>query len=107
MAGPLSQLQQRGRRLAPSLSTLAATETARQVLDEGGRRMLDRSQVDVARRLAAGAPDFQPGKPSLTAWLMVGDGSIGSPSAHIRSFQLSHSNRSACCSMVSALARIW
>src|SRR3984957_18191639 len=45
-------------------------------------------------------------KPPLIAWSMVGDGSIGSPSDHIRSFQLSHSSRSACCSMVSALARI-
>jgi hypothetical protein len=44
--------------------------------------------------------------PPLMAWSMVGDGSIGLPSLHIRSFQLSHSSRSACCSMVSALARI-
>jgi hypothetical protein len=29
------------------------------------------------------------GKPPLTAWSIVGDGSNGSPSAHIRSFQLS------------------
>lgn len=28
-----------------------------------GRRVLHRCQVDVARRLAAGAPDLQPGKP--------------------------------------------
>jgi hypothetical protein len=46
------------------------------------------------------------GKPPLTAWSIVGDGSIGSPSLHIRSFQLSQSSLSACCSMVSALARI-
>jgi hypothetical protein len=44
-------------------------------------------------------------KPPFTAWSMVGDGSIGSPSLHIRSFQLSQSSLSACCSMVSALAR--
>jgi hypothetical protein len=43
--------------------------------------------------------------PPLMAWSVVGDGSIGSPSDHIRSFQLSQSSRSACCSMVSALAR--
>ena len=30
------------------------------------------------------------------AWSIVGDGSIGSPSAHIRSFQLSQSSLSAC-----------
>lgn len=46
------------------------------------------------------------GKPALMAWSIVGEGSIGSPSDHIRSFQLSHSNLSACCSMISALARI-
>jgi DNA end-binding protein Ku len=40
------------------------------------------------------------------AWSMVGDGSIGSPSLHVRSFQLSQSSLSACCSMVSALTRI-
>jgi hypothetical protein len=45
-------------------------------------------------------------KPPLMAWSMVGDGSIGSPSDHIRSFQLSHSSLTACCSMFSALARI-
>jgi hypothetical protein len=33
------------------------------------------------------------GKPPLTAWSMVGDGSIGSPSLHMRSFQLSQSSR--------------
>jgi hypothetical protein len=37
---------------------------------------------------------------------MLGDGSTGSPSLHIRSFQLSQSNRSAWWSMVSAFARI-
>jgi len=47
------------------------------------------------------------GKPPLMAWSMVGDGSIGSPSDHIRSFQLSQSSLSACCSMASALVRIW
>jgi hypothetical protein len=41
------------------------------------------------------------GKPPLTAWSIVGDGSIGSPSLHIRSFQLSQSNRSARLSMTS------
>jgi hypothetical protein len=45
-------------------------------------------------------------KPLLIAWSIVGDGSIGSPSDHILSFQLSQSSRSACCSMVSALTRI-
>jgi hypothetical protein len=46
------------------------------------------------------------GKPPLIAWSMVGDGSIGSPSDHIRSFQLSQSNRSACCIIDSALVLI-
>jgi hypothetical protein len=51
--------------------------------------MLHRREVDVARRLAASATDLQPGKPPFTAWSMVGDGSIGSPSDQMRSFQLS------------------
>ena len=37
---------------------------------------------------------------------MVGDGSIGSPSLHIRSFQLSQSNLSACWISAAPLARI-
>src|ERR1700722_7410336 len=32
---------------------------------EGGRRMLHAGQVDVARRLAAGAPDLEPGKSAV------------------------------------------
>src|SRR6267378_3518511 len=46
------------------------------------------------------------GKPPLTAWSIVGDGSIGSPSDHIRSFQLSQSRLSACWIGTSPLARI-
>ena len=45
-------------------------------------------------------------KPPLIAWSMVGDGSIGSPSDHIRSFQLSQSSLSACWIIASPLARI-
>jgi hypothetical protein len=37
---------------------------------------------------------------------MVGDGSIGSPSDHIRSFQLSQSSLSACWMIASPFARI-
>src|ERR1700733_14936867 len=46
------------------------------------------------------------GKPPLTAWSIVGDGSIGSPSLHIRSFQLSQSSLSACLIIASPFARI-
>jgi hypothetical protein len=46
------------------------------------------------------------GKPPFTAWSMVGDGSIGSPSDHIRSFQLSQRRRSACWIIAWPLARI-
>src|ERR1700761_5659909 len=45
------------------------------------------------------------GKPPLTAWSMVGDGAIGSPSLHIRSFQLSQRSLSACWIIASPLAR--
>ena len=38
-------------------------------------------------------------KPLLIAWSIVGDGSSGSPSVHIRSFQLSQRRRSASCSL--------
>jgi hypothetical protein len=40
------------------------------------------------------------------AWSMVGDGSIGSPSDHMRSFQLSHASLSACRIRASPLVRI-
>jgi hypothetical protein len=46
------------------------------------------------------------GKPPLIAWSIVGEGSIGSPSLHIRSFQLSQSNLSACWISAAPLARI-
>jgi hypothetical protein len=46
------------------------------------------------------------GKPPFTAWSMVGEGSIGSPSLHIRSFQLSQRSLSACWIVASPLARI-
>jgi len=55
--------------------------------------MLEGCQIDVVRGLA---PRTLEGKPPLIAWSMVGEGSIGSPSLHIRSFQLSQSNLSAC-----------
>src|SRR3984957_5627058 len=45
-------------------------------------------------------------KPPLIARSIVGDGSIGSPSDPIRSFHDSQSSLSACCSIVSALARM-
>ena len=46
------------------------------------------------------------GNPPLTAWSIVGDGSIGSPSLHSRSFQLSQSSLSACWIIASPLARV-
>src|ERR1700758_4753624 len=46
------------------------------------------------------------GTPPLTAWSMVGEGSLGSPSLHIRSFQLPHNNLSACWIIASPFARI-
>src|SRR4051812_46728390 len=46
------------------------------------------------------------GKPPFTHWSIVGDGSIGSPSYHMRSFQLSHNSLSACWMSASPFARI-
>src|SRR6478736_6553764 len=60
MPGPLGQLQQRSRRPPAGLSTLAAAETAGQVVDESGRRMAQRGHVDVAGGFAAGAFDLEP-----------------------------------------------
>jgi hypothetical protein len=68
--------------------------------------MLHRRKVDIARRLAPRAPDLQPGKTTVDGPVIVGDGSIGSPSDHIRSFQLSQSSLSACWIIASPLARI-
>jgi hypothetical protein len=46
------------------------------------------------------------GNPPFTAWSIVGDGSIGSPSDHMRSFQLSQSSLSACWMSASPFARV-
>lgn len=59
-AGARHQLQQRGRRPTPGLSTFAAAEPAGQVVDKCGRRMTQHSQVDVPFRLAARAFDPEP-----------------------------------------------
>jgi hypothetical protein len=56
-----SQLQQGRRRPSAGLGTFPAAQPAGEVVDEGGRRMLHRGEIDVARRLAAGALDLQPG----------------------------------------------
>jgi hypothetical protein len=101
-----SKLQQGGGRTSAGLGAFPASQPAGEIMDERGRRALHRGEIDVARRLAAGALDFQPRKAPVDRLSMVGDESIGSPSLHIRSFQLSQSSRSACCSIVSALARI-
>lgn len=60
MAGPMRQLQQRGRRSAPGLSTLAAAETARQVVDEGGWRSEPGRPSARIDRLAGGPHPFVP-----------------------------------------------
>ena len=44
---------------------IAAAQPAGEIVHEGGRRVLHRSEVDVARRLAARAPDLQPGVSSI------------------------------------------
>src|SRR6478736_6087929 len=56
-----------------------------------------------ARRHLCGAAR---GYPPLIAWSTDGDGSIGSPSAHIRSFQLSQSSLSAVRIRDSPLLRV-
>ena len=85
---------------------------------EQGRRRLARSCTKVvggcfmaARSTSLGVLQREhwissQAKPPLIAWSIVGDGSSGSPSDHIRSFHDSQSSLSACCSMVSALVRI-
>src|SRR4051794_7969704 len=65
MAGPLRKLQQRGRRPSPRLSTLAAAETAREVVDEGGGRMAERGHVDAPLGPAAQTFDLAPGVPAV------------------------------------------
>jgi hypothetical protein len=75
-------------------------------MHEGGWRVLHGRDVDVAGRLAPRALDLQPWKAAVDGLSIVGDGSIGSPSDHIRSFQLSQSSLSACWISASPLARI-
>jgi hypothetical protein len=47
MAGSLRQLKQRRCGAATGLSTLAAAEPARQIVHEGGRRVVKGGQVNV------------------------------------------------------------
>jgi hypothetical protein len=98
---------EQGRRRAPSgLGALPAPQTAGESCTKvvGGCFMAARStSLGVLQRehwISSQA------KPPLIAWSIVGDGSIGSPSDHIRSFHDSQSSLSACCSIVSALALI-
>jgi len=49
-------------------------------------------EVDVARRFATRAPDLQPGEASVHGWSIVVMDRSGSPSDHIRSFQLPQSS---------------
>lgn len=90
MPGSLSQLQQgRG-----GLSTLAAAEPARQVVDEDDWRMPQRGEIDIPPGLAARALDLEPRIATVDRWSTVGDESTGSPSL-ILSFHDSHRSRSA------------
>ena len=57
--------------------------------------MMQRRQIDVARRLAARAFDFEPRIAAMDGWSTVGEGSIGSPTLPIRSFQLWQARLSA------------
>src|SRR4051794_11058774 len=47
------------------LSAFAATQPTGKIVHEGGRRVLHRRKVDLARRLTSGAADFQPGEASV------------------------------------------
>ena len=93
MAWLPGELQQGGSRAPPGLSALSATQTAGEIVHKGGRRVFHGCEVDVARCLAPRALDLQPWEATVDALgQIVGEGSIGSPSDHIRSFQLSQSN---------------
>jgi len=47
------------------LGAFTAAQPAGEIVHEGGRRVLHRCEVDVARRLAARAPDLKPGVASI------------------------------------------
>src|SRR5205823_11433078 len=96
-----------GRGGAPrGLGALAAAQPAGEIVHEGvgGCSIAARStSLGVLQRAHL---IYSQGKPPFTAWSIVGDGSIGSPSDHMLSFQLSRSNLSACWISASPLARI-
>lgn len=100
-----SELQKRSGRPAACLSTLAAAEPAGQIVHEGGRRMRQGSEINVSLSLAARAFNFEPRVATIHRLIDGGDGSIGSPSAHILSFQLSQKSLSACRMRASPLVR--
>ena len=77
MAWLRGKLQQGGGRAPPGLRALLATQTAGKIVYKG-RRVLHRREVNVAGRLVTRALNFKPGTPPLTAWSIVGEGSIGS-----------------------------
>jgi hypothetical protein len=60
-----SQLKQGRRRASTYLGAFPAPQPVGEVVDESGRRVLHRCQIEVARRLAAGASDLQPGIPGI------------------------------------------
>ena len=68
--------------------------------------MLHGGEVDVARRLAARAPDLQPREAAVDGLVDRRRRVDRLAVAHIRSFQLSQSSLSACWIRVSPLARI-
>jgi hypothetical protein len=99
-----SELKQGRRRTSARLGAFAAAQPARKIVHEGSRWMLHGREVDITRGLASGTLDLQPREAAVDR--IVGEGSIGSPSLHIRSFQLSQSNLSACWISAAPLARI-
>jgi len=49
----------------PGLGALAAAQTARKIVHEGGRRVFEGRQIDIVRGLATRTLDFQPGKAAV------------------------------------------
>jgi hypothetical protein len=68
VTGLPGKLQQSRCRTAARLGAFAATQTAGELVHEGGRWVLHGGQIDVTRRLGAGALDLQPRKAALGTW---------------------------------------
>lgn len=89
MARPLRELAQRRRGALAGFRTFAATEPARQIVDEGCRDMMQAGEVNVTLRFATRAFNREPGIATIDrlidGWRWIDGTSVG-PHAFVPAF---------------------